>query len=260
MPVRPRKGLLSTAGPRCQTALAEEPIDMLEVCRTVPAVLPATAARLLAAALGQILQRRPTAVLAVPGGRSAGAILRELAAAAALPWERVHVVLADERIVPLGSAERNFAVVEESLVRPLTARGALPAGNVHPFVLDTAAADLGAGAYGEILRPHGGRVHVVLLSAGEDGHVASLFPGGSVLRDDPGYFIVEDSPKPPPRRLTASRTLLRAAEAAVLVFAGEPKRAAYEAFAAPGAYWADCPAALVKGIPGAWVVTDLVVP
>ena len=44
---------------------------------------------------------------------------------------------------------------------------------------------------------------VVLLSLGEDGHVASLFPEGSVVDDGPGHILVEDAPKPPPRRLSS---------------------------------------------------------
>jgi 6-phosphogluconolactonase len=216
--------------------------------------LGGAAAAMLAGSIRRLLEKRRQVTLAVPGGRSAGSILRELSAHD-LPWDRVHIFMADERLVPIDSPESNYPVVVASLVEPLQRRGDLPGENAHPFVMNPRAADCGVSAYTQELDRVGGRCDVVLLSAGEDGHVASLFPGGSVLDDGPGYILVEESPKPPPRRVSMSRALLLAARSCVLVFAGESKRAALDTFRDPETEYGECPAVLVKGIPEAYVVT-----
>ncbi len=66
---------------------------------------------------------------------------------------------------------------------------------------------------------------VIVLGVGPDGHVASLFPGADTL--DAGEhavcLAVEDSPKPPPQRITLSLAMLRAARRCVLLASGASK-------------------------------------
>ena len=47
---------------------------------------------------------------------------------------------------------------------------------------------------------------LVLLGMGEDGHVASLFPDApaGIVQGTAPFLVVENSPKPPPRRLSLS--------------------------------------------------------
>jgi 6-phosphogluconolactonase len=218
--------------------------------------LAEAAAAALARSVDRVLEQRDRCVLGVPGGRSAGAVFTALRDRP-VPWERVHVFMADERLVPIESPDSNFSVVGAALIDPLRAAGRLPAGNVHPFVTDPAQPDGGVAAYSRLLARHGGRYDVVLLSAGEDGHVASLFPRHRLLEAKSPHVLVEDAPKPPPRRMSMSLALLRTAAAGVLVFAGEGKRMAYRAFSDPAAEVAACPAVAVKGLSEAYVLTDL---
>lgn len=217
--------------------------------------------RRAATEVADVLRRRldtaPTATLGVVGGRSVGGIYDHLREAS-LAWDRVHVFLADERLVPRDSPESNFRLVDGDLLGPLRARGSLPEANAHPFPYTPETADEGVAAYDRELDALGGRFDVAVLSAGEDGHTASLFPDHpSVESDAAGFVVVEASPKPPPRRVSASRALLARTGFGVLVLYGESKRPALEAFLDPAVDVTACPCKVVQDLSDRLVLTDL---
>jgi 6-phosphogluconolactonase len=72
----------------------------------------------------------------------------------------------------------------------------------------------------------GGHLDVTLLGMGDDGHVASLFPEHPALEATGLVTLVDDSPKPPPERITLTLPLLGTANHAVLVATGAGKRGA----------------------------------
>jgi 6-phosphogluconolactonase len=212
--------------------------------------------------IGAELSRRARAsadplVLAVVGGRSVGGIFAALQKVP-VPWTRVHVVLADERLVPIDSDDSNWKLVNVDLVEPLRRSGALPAANIHPFQVDDSLPERGVAAYRETLRQLGGRFHVAVLSAGEDGHTASLFPRHPSV-DDPGesYILVTGAPKPPPGRTSASRRLLAATDLGVIAFYGEGKREALRLLDDPELGIRDCPSKVVNQMSAGVVLTDL---
>jgi 6-phosphogluconolactonase len=214
------------------------------------------AAERIAKALASVTRDR-SAVLALVGGRSVGGIHAELAK---LPvdWPRVHVFLADERLVPIDSDESNYKGIHADLVQPLVSAGKLPAANAHPLLVDDARPDRGIAAYADAFRAAGGRLDVAVLSAGEDGHTASLFPGHPSVRDpSEGFIRVENAPKPPPDRMSASRTLLAKASLGVIVFYGEGKRDALARFDDASLGVVDCPSKVLGEMAAALVLTDL---
>lgn len=191
------------------------------------------------------------------GGRSVEGIFHRLAARTDLPWSAVHVFMVDERVVPADHVDSNFRLLRESLLDPLVAQGRVPPANVHPFEFGTLPDAVAVDRCSAALAGLGGRFHVVLLSAGEDGHVAALFPEHSSIRaSDPLHLLFDDAPKPPARRASASRALLERSGAAVLLFAGESKRAALARFQLEVDTVA-CPAVLVRSLPECLVLTDL---
>jgi 6-phosphogluconolactonase len=214
-------------------------------------------ARLVADAIAGFLEAQPFVVLGVVGGRSVGGIYRRLAGLD-LSWPRIHVFLADERLVPLTSDESNWKLVRaDLLVRPLET-GAMPAANAHPFELDPDESDFGASAYGAELVALGGRFDIAILSAGEDGHCASLFPHHPSVKDEGEHFIiVEGSPKPPPRRISASRRLLERSRLGLMAFYGEDKRAALARFRDPSVDVLGCPSKVVCALERGYLLTDL---
>jgi 6-phosphogluconolactonase len=68
---------------------------------------------------------------------------------------------------------------------------------------------------------------------------------------------MDDSPKPPPGRMTSSLSLVQTASVAVILFVGEAKREAYGRFNDEKCPVSDCPAKLVLAIGDATVFTDL---
>ena len=199
------------------------------------------------------------ATLGVPGGRSVGGVLERLASTDT-PFEAVDLFFVDERCVPLESEESNYRVIRDSLLEPLSGRGEGPAEErIHPFRCAADAADLGTAAYEREFRAVSDHLDVALLGVGEDGHVASLFPGRPELSESARLFVeVENAPKPPPRRMSASPALLTARETTVvLLFFGEGKKEALKAFVAERGSPDTCPARLVRGLPDVWVFTDI---
>ena len=208
--------------------------------------------------LRAVLLARSRAIVAVPGGRSAATIFQAMSREE-LDWRRVHFFIVDERLVPADHPDSNFKLLREHLVDPLAQAGRIDPGNAHPFVLEPGSADRGAGRYERELADFGFRYDLVLLSAGEDGHVGALFPRHHSVEDrHHGFIVMHDSPKPPPERMTSSLSLMQTASAAVLIFAGEAKREAWGKFNDPACPVRDCPAKLVLALADTAVFTDLV--
>jgi 6-phosphogluconolactonase len=204
-----------------------------------------------------VLVARGHVNLAVPGGRNVVKIFQAMQREQ-VDWRRVHFFVVDERLVPVDHPDSNFKLLQDHLIAPLAQAGRIASSNAHPFVLDPASADRGVESYERVLADHGFRYDIVLLSSGEDGHVGALYPHHHSI-DDPhhGFIVMDDSPKPPPGRMTSSRSLMQTADAAVLLFVGEGKREAYEKFSDAQCPVADCPAKLVLAAKDATVFTDL---
>lgn len=207
------------------------------------------AAGQIAAALTGAINELGHASLALPGGRSIVGVLTHLRS---LPvrWEAVTVIPADERVLPPGEPDRNWTVIEREFTRPLHDRGAMSGNRAIAFPHEPEAPDWGLTRFErEIDLPRNAEgvltIDVMVLGVGEDGHVASLFPGSPLLESEhAGYLRVDDSPKPPPRRITVSPRMIRASGLAVVLFLGESKADALRAFTDGESGVSRCPARL----------------
>ena len=120
---------------------------------------------------------------------------------ATVDWRRITLFWADERAVSPDDPESNYGLAERMLLSPLGASAP------RAIRMPADAPDLGQAAqwYDDALATELGDrpLDLAILGIGEDGHICSLFPGHkALLVDDRRATAVEDSPKPPPRRLT----------------------------------------------------------
>ena len=221
------------------------------------AVLDSEASDFFADHTKKILDNKDIVLWAMPGGRSVSGIFRSLADRDDLPWERIHFFIIDERLVPAGDIESNYRLLDENLVGILLKKGKISTDNIHPFIFKPGENDYGSGEYEVELKRFGSQFDIILLSSGEDCHVAGIYPGHHSVKNKYKYFFtMDDSPKLPKDRMSSSRTLLQKSSAAVLLFYGDSKKNAFTDFLNNNITEIECPAKIVAKINDSLILTD----
>jgi 6-phosphogluconolactonase len=141
-------------------------------------------------------------------------------------WAKVHLFWSDERAVSPTSPESNYGMAR----RELLIRVPIPDGNVHRMEGEKPSIGRAAHEYEEVLRKHlelddhgFPRFHVIYLGMGQDGHTASLFPGGRVTRQTSRWVSTPMVTKLNMRRMTLTLPVLDAAMRVVFLVVGPEK-------------------------------------
>jgi len=194
--------------------------------RLDPRVLPdvetasKAAAMFIAAAARQALERQERFLLALSGGRTPGRMFNHLATEH-LPWSRVHVLQADERVAPADTPERSLTNLKVNLLM----QGEHPRPVLHPMPVELADLEAGARAYARTLEQVGGLppvLDLVQLGLGADGHTASLVPGDpATLVGDRDVAVA--GPYKGCSRMTLTFPLINRARTVVWLVTGEEK-------------------------------------
>jgi 6-phosphogluconolactonase len=189
-----------------------------------PEAISATLVRRVEDLTGTALRERGRFALALPGGSAAETFIPALAGAS-IDWVHVDLFWGDERAVPPEHPDSNYGLARSLWLKS----GGPPAERVHRMPADLPDLDAAARAYEAQLMERLGTppsLDVALLGVGPDGHVCSLFPGHALLRETVRFVApIEDSPKPPPRRLTLTLAALAAARLLVVGAFGAGKAA-----------------------------------
>ena len=168
--------------------------------------------------VGQVLDQGPANFSCGVTGGSTALIFLGALREANVDWSQITLFWGDERAVPPDSDDSNYRLTEDMLMRPLAARAP------NAVRMEGEAPDLQRAArdYAAALPP---ALDVLILGVGDDGHVCSLFPGHRALMEESArVLVIEDSPKPPPRRLTLSLNYVLRSKHLWIVAVGERKR------------------------------------
>ncbi|MGD9788089.1 MAG: 6-phosphogluconolactonase [Sulfuricellaceae bacterium] len=163
--------------------------------------------------------------IVLTGGTTARQVYRKLRGIDT-DWPAWRIYWGDERCVAPDHPERNSRMAFGEWLDHIP----LSTAQVFPIPAELGAEE-GARRYDELVREVE-EFDLVLLGLGEDGHVASLFPGQEwgMSPRGPAALPVHGSPKPPPERVSLSAWRLSLAQQAMFMLTGEGKRGAVSAW------------------------------
>jgi 6-phosphogluconolactonase len=209
------------------------------------------------------VKRHGIAHVVLTGGSVARDVHRAIAThpdRASVDWSAVHFWWGDERYLPDGDPERNERQATEDMLEPL---GVSPT-TLHRMPARRSAVNLERAAeqYQAEMAAHAAEgeswpeFDIAFAGVGPDGHVLSVFPGVTQVGMDTEAVVgVEDSPKPPPQRITMTIPLLNRAKRVWLVASGADKAPAI-GLALAGAHVSEVPAAGLSGTHSTKVFID----
>jgi len=176
----------------------------------------------------EAIERKGRFTLALSGG-SLPKMLKGLIENPSIKWDKWHVYYVDERVVPLNHPDSNH----NACLSLLFSKVPIPPANIHaidPNLLGDLE-ELSDSYEKELIREFAQKdaarfpvFDLILLGMGPDGHTASLFPGHDLLQEEDRWVAyIEDSPKPPPHRITLTYPVINHAARVAFVAAGKEK-------------------------------------
>jgi 6-phosphogluconolactonase len=203
---------------------ASSPVAELRVTTDIETAWRA-AADAVAAAIAAAVSATGTASIAISGGDTPRGLHRLLAGppwVQAVPWDRLHVFWADERLVPYDDPASNYGAARLDWLDRLPCT---PAG-VHPVPVGLAPA-AAADRYAAELRTHFGApvpaLDLLVLGLGPDGHTASLFPGDPALDEQRRWTAAVKGGRPDLWRVTLTYPVLNRARRVLFLAVGDSK-------------------------------------
>ncbi|MCP9791597.1 6-phosphogluconolactonase [Vulcanococcus limneticus] len=208
-----------------------------------PDDLARRAAQRIATAIDLALDERDRCQIALSGGTTPAAAYR-LLGQEHLPWDRVDVLLGDERWVSASDPASNARLLAETLLAQEPARQA----RFHPVPTDLDSPTASAHAFEALVRrlcPGDPPVFdLMLLGLGDDGHTASLFPGSTATTVRDRAVTVGQGKGLD--RITLTAPVLSAARQVIVLVSGTGKRQALERLLDPAESPERTPARLVQ--------------
>ncbi|QID16983.1 6-phosphogluconolactonase [Nitrogeniibacter mangrovi] len=192
------------------------------------------------ASVETVLGRQGRCAVMLTGGRSARRLYEAWAGLPAFhAMQNVQFFFGDERCVPPDDGQSNFGMAMETLF----AHG-VPSGCIIER-MEAEMADRASACFRyERLLPS--KIDVLLLGVGEDGHIASLFPGAAVLGEQVRTVVPVTGPKWPHERLTVTPPVIESAGAIFVLADGATKASVAHRVRSGRDDVSELPAALVR--------------
>lgn len=210
------------------------------------------AAERIAHAARSAVYNRKRFRLVLSGGETLRSLYRRLADEYRdrIQWPQLTVFFADERCVPGHNAESNYALAAGALLSkvPIAKRNEHRlSGELDP---ESAARTYEKELQKEFPTADDPAFDVLLLNVGEDGSVASLFPGSPALDERARWVIPVRAPasETTAERITLTLPILNRAREVIVIAAGAAKAALAKRIVAGEAAASKLPAARVRGL------------
>ena len=203
---------------------------VIDIVPDSEALVRAAGGRLVNAIQAAVAARGRALIVLTGGGNGVGLLKYLGTQGQQIDWSKVHLFWGDERYVPEDDDERNEKQAREALLDHID----IPPSQVHPMAAsdgefgdDLAAAAL---AYEQLLAANAAPGEAVpnfdvhLLGMGPEGHINSLFPDTSAVLETTRMVVsVENSPKPPPQRITLTLPAIQRSREVWLMVSGAGK-------------------------------------
>lgn len=211
---------------------------------------PKELAQTLQAELNACCSRHSNCKVLLTGGRSANALYKEWSALlrASAPGQAIEFYFGDERCVAADHEDSNFRAAVEALFPS----GSMPPGiTVHRIHGEAVSAEKEAIEYERRLPM---RIDILLLSIGEDGHIASLFPNSPALSEKGKRVVAVSGPQFSRNRITITPRVIAEAERVIVMATSQTKKAIHDEIRLGHTTVNKTPAMLVKN--ATWIFGD----
>jgi len=144
-------------------------------------------------------------------------------------WE---VFFADERAVPLDHEDSNYKLLKDELLDKIPVQMGKPTVHTINVQYMDDVQEMADQYQDSLMRSFAAKDSVklpifdlLLLGCGPDGHTCSLFPNHELLRESDAWVAaIEDSPKPPPKRITLTLPVVTHGIKIAFVATGDGKK------------------------------------
>ena len=164
-------------------------------------------------------------------------------------WNLVHLFFSDERSVPPNDPQSNYNMVERSLLSKID----IPRHNVHR-IKGELAPSLAAQEYEKELKSTfadtQGRLDLLLLGVGEDGHTASIFPSTDVVDEQSALVRSVKNPNLNIDRVTLTFPILNNAREIRILVSGKNKSSIVQRVLHTPKPTKDLPATMIRPVDG----------
>lgn len=198
------------------------------------------------------INERGVCFVALSGGETPRQIYRRLGMVPLkdrVNWNHVHLFFSDERSVLPNDSQSNYGMVERSLLSWVD----IPRQNVHRIRGEIDPAIAAQEYENELQSAFGdgpGRFDLVLLGIGEDGHVASMFPGTDVVYEQSALVRPVMNPNQNIRRVTLTFPIINNAREILFLVSGKRKSTVVQRVLGTSEPTTDLPATMVRPVDG----------
>ena len=173
--------------------------------------------------ISQYLRQISPASIMLTGGRSAEKLYSSWASSSECMsyFAGTNLYFSDERCLLPSDSQSNYGLV----MKTLFAKGVPSNTILHRIEADSPDLELAANNYSNLLPKS---IDLLILSVGEDGHIASLFPHSPALYELKRSVMPVLGLKVPYSRLTITPLVIQSARNIIVIAEGVEKRKIYE--------------------------------